>query len=113
MLIDAPPNPTFDRLTFLAAELLEAQFALLTLVDAERQVFLSAFGLPNHSALPARLLWGTPSVKARRHGTTLIVDDVELHPTLTDNPAAIDLGMASYAGVPWSREGATPLAACV
>ena len=101
MLLDAPPNPTFDRLTFLAAELLEAQIALLTLVDAERQVFLSAFGLPE----PLRSTRQTPvgysiCQGALTTGRPLIVDDVGRHPALADNPAAIDLGMTSYVGVP-------------
>lgn len=35
-----------DRLTCLAAELLEVPLALLSLVDAERQVLVSSYGLP-------------------------------------------------------------------
>lgn len=41
-----PPMPTFDRLTRLAAELLKAPIALLSLLEDDRQFFVSSHGLP-------------------------------------------------------------------
>ena len=45
-LLDTPPEAPIDRLTRLAARLLDAPVALVSLVDDHRQFFKSAFGLP-------------------------------------------------------------------
>ncbi|TIW45784.1 MAG: histidine kinase, partial [Mesorhizobium sp.] len=44
-LLDTEPDPDFDRVTGLAAAVLQAPIALITLVDAERQWFKSSLGL--------------------------------------------------------------------
>ncbi len=100
-VLDAPPDPTFDRLTQLAAELLEAQIALLTIVDADRQFFLSAYGLPE----PLRSVRETPleysiCQHAVATGRPLIVNDIRTHPALATTPAVADLGVSAYAGMP-------------
>ena len=45
-LLDTPPEEAFDRLTRLAARLLGAPVALVTLADDRRVFFKSAVGLP-------------------------------------------------------------------
>ena len=45
-LLDAPAEERFDRLTRLARRPLRTPVALVSLVDADRQFFLSAEGLP-------------------------------------------------------------------
>jgi hypothetical protein len=45
-LLDTPADPQLDRLTRLAHSVLRAPLALVCLVDAERQYFHSAVGLP-------------------------------------------------------------------
>ncbi len=44
-LLDAPISESFDRLTRLATEVLHTPVALVSLVDVDRQFFLSAVGL--------------------------------------------------------------------
>ncbi|MEQ9317199.1 MAG: GAF domain-containing protein, partial [Henriciella sp.] len=44
-LLDSEPDPRFDRLTRLAANSLETEIALVSLIDEERQWFKSCFGL--------------------------------------------------------------------
>ncbi|MES1260240.1 MAG: GAF domain-containing protein, partial [Acidobacteriota bacterium] len=44
-ILDTPPEPAFDRLTRLAARLLKAPMALLSLVEENRQWFKSRVGL--------------------------------------------------------------------
>ncbi len=44
-LLDAPAEPTFDRFTRLAAHICKAPVALMTLVDRDRQFFMSSVGL--------------------------------------------------------------------
>jgi two-component sensor histidine kinase len=43
--MDTPADGDFDRLTRLAARLFDSKFALVTLLDAERQYFKSCFGV--------------------------------------------------------------------
>ncbi|HYQ27898.1 MAG TPA: hypothetical protein VER04_11790, partial [Polyangiaceae bacterium] len=45
-LLDTPAEEAFDRFTRLAARWLNVPVALISLVDAERQFFKSAVGLP-------------------------------------------------------------------
>lgn len=101
LLLDSPPSSRFDRLTRLAAQLLEAPIALITLVDADRQFFLSATGLPE----PLRSMRQTPleysicqhAVAARR---PLLLSDARTDPILADSPAVTKLGLAAYIGIP-------------
>ena len=44
-VLDSIPEPNFDRLTRLAAHLLQTPIALVSLVDENRQWFKSTFGL--------------------------------------------------------------------
>jgi diguanylate cyclase (GGDEF)-like protein len=44
-LLDSPPKERFDRITRLAKKVFDVPIALVSLVDSDRQWFLSAFGL--------------------------------------------------------------------
>jgi GAF domain-containing protein len=101
VLLDSPPNPTFDRLTVLAAQLLEAPVALLTLVDADRQFFVSACGLPE----PLQTARQTPldysiCQYAVANQRPLIIGDAHDDPFLAANLAVTELGVTAYAGMP-------------
>ena len=113
-LLDAPASRSFDRLTELAAQLLEAPVSLVTLVDADRQFFLSSSGLPE----PVRSVRQTPiELSICQHavaaGRPLIVGDTRADPVLTDNPAVRELGVAAYAGIPLLAEGHAVGTLCV
>jgi two-component system cell cycle sensor histidine kinase/response regulator CckA len=100
-LLDTPPEESFDRLTRMAARLLGAPVALISLVTDDRQFFKSATGLPE----PWATRRGTPlAYSICRHvvetGASLVVDDVRRHPLLRSNLAARELGWIAYAGVP-------------
>jgi GAF domain-containing protein len=88
-------------LTLLAAQLLEAPVSLLTLVDADRQFFLSSIGLPE-PLLSARQTPLDLSIcqYAVAEGRPLIVGDTRADPVLADSPAVTELGVAAYAGIP-------------
>ena len=100
-LLDTPPEESFDRLTRLAARLLGAPVALLSLVTDDRQFFKSATGLPEPwaSRREAPLAYSIC-----RHvvetGAPLVVDDVRRDPLLRSNLAVRELGWTAYAGVP-------------
>jgi GAF domain-containing protein len=100
-LLDAPPDEAFDRLANLAAHVLRAPIAMVSLVDRDRQFFASCAGLPEPWATSRQ----TPlSHSFCRHAVAsrapLIVDDAREHPALRDSPAIRDLGLVAYAGIP-------------
>ncbi len=104
-LLDSPVEEDFDRLARLAARLLDAPVALITLVDADRQVLKSAPGL---TASP----WAEQRETSLSHSicqhvverqSPLIVEDLREHPVLRDSLAIPDLDIIAYAGVPLTR----------
>ena len=100
-LLDAPPEPAFDRLTRLASRLLAAPISLVTLIEEDRQFFLSCVGLPD--SLTERRQ--TPlSYSICKHvvptGEPLIVSDVMQHPLFRDDALIKSLGIVAYAGLP-------------
>lgn len=100
-LLDEAPEAAFDRLTRLAATLLDVPVALISLVDDRRQFFTSAVGL----AEPWASQRGTPlSHSFCQHvvadDAPLLVEDARVHPKVRDNLAIPDLGVIAYAGVP-------------
>ena len=105
-LLDTPAEEAFDRFTRLASRLLRVPVALVSLVDADRQFFKSAVGLPE----PWATWRQTPlSHSFCRHvvaaGRPLVVEDARRHPLLHDNLAIRDLGVIAYAGVPLAVAG--------
>jgi diguanylate cyclase (GGDEF)-like protein/PAS domain S-box-containing protein len=100
-LLESPPEAAFDRLTRLAAGLLNAPVALVSLVDEERQFFKSALGL----AEPWASRRETPLTHSfcqyvTRDRAALVVSDAREHAVLRDNRAIEDLGVIAYAGIP-------------
>jgi PAS domain S-box-containing protein len=114
-LLDTPADPAFDRLTSLAARVLHAPIALVSLVDEERLFFTSAVGLDEP--------WATRRETPLPHsfcqyvvasGEQLIVADAREHPLLYDNPAISDMGFVAYAGMPLITPDGQPVGAfCV
>ncbi|MEO5701198.1 MAG: PAS domain S-box protein [Casimicrobiaceae bacterium] len=100
-LLDSAAEPAFDRFSRLAATLLDAPIALVSLVDADRQFFKSSVGLPE----PWQSARGTPlSHSFCRHPVAsrepLVIDDARNHALVRDNPAIAALGVVAYLGVP-------------
>ncbi|MCL6647750.1 MAG: GAF domain-containing protein [Chloroflexi bacterium] len=113
-LLDTPPEASLDVLTALAARLLTAPVALVSLVAADRQFFKSAYGLPE----PWASWRQTPlshsfcqHVVAR--GQALLIGDARQHPLVHDNLAIVDLQVIAYLGVPLQAEGQPIGAFCV
>jgi PAS domain S-box-containing protein len=96
-ILDSSPEKTFDDLTALAARLCDTPIALVSLVDAERQWFMSAVGTEakethRDSAFCAHAILGHEP---------LIVTDAATDPRTFDN--ALVLGpphIRFYAGIP-------------
>ena len=100
-LLDADPEPEFDRLTRLLSRLIGAPVALVSIVDEDRQVFKSSVGLEE----PLATLRQTPlSYSFCQHvvssGQPLFISDAREYPLVRDNPAVRDLSVIAYAGIP-------------
>jgi len=100
-LLDTDPEPYFDRITRLAARLLNSKTTLLSLVDSDRQFFKSQCGLGEPYATSRE----TPlSHSFYKHVVSskqpLIVGDARMVPMLADNAAISDLHVISYLGIP-------------
>lgn len=101
MLLDTPPEESFDRLTRLTSSVLNVPVTLVSLVDSDRQFFKSCLGLPQPWAAqrqtPLSHSFCQHVVESRR---PLVVSDAREHPLLRNNPAIRDLGIIAYAGAP-------------
>jgi PAS domain S-box-containing protein len=100
-LLDSPAEDSFDRLTRLAAKVLKAPIALVSLVEEDRQFFGSCFGLPEPWASRRETpLSHSVCQYTVNSGEPLIIADAREHPLVQDNLAIPDLGVIAYAGVP-------------
>ncbi len=104
-LLDSAVEQAYDDLTRLAATLLNAPLALVSVVDSERQFFKSQFGLGE----PLRSARQTPLSHSFCQWVVggneeLIVQDARAHPVLATNLAVRELGVTSYAGIPFRSD---------
>lgn len=101
-LLDTPAEEAFDRLSRLAARLLDVPVALVSLVDADRQFFKSCIGL---EVEPFKTDRETPlSHSFCQHNRVvdqpLVIEDARTNPLFSDNLAVQDLGVIAYLGFP-------------
>lgn len=100
-LLDGPAEPAFDRLTRMAARLLDAPTALVSIVDEDRQFFKSAYGLDGPFAVkretPLSHSFCKHVVETR---DALVVEDARRHELVKDNLAVSEFGVVAYLGVP-------------
>ena len=104
-LLGAPAEEAFDRFTRLAAGLIGAPQAMISLLDAEDQYFMSTFGVPEPMATLRQTPIGDSTCQhVVASGTKMVVDDLRESELLKDS-AAIPLGMIAYAGIPIHGDG--------
>ncbi|ART59176.1 GGDEF domain-containing protein [Acidovorax carolinensis] len=99
-LLDTPPEEVFDRLTRLAAKLTGAPVTFVSLLDADRDFYKSAYGLGTTRQLSGRTFCHYPLVS----GQALILEDVTQLPVFRDVPTVNSLGIRAYAGIPLRTE---------
>ncbi len=96
-VLDTPPEPEFDELARLAAQLCECPVAAITLVDGERQWYKARIGLDlPHTPRSAN----GPCSNAILGHELMVVPDLTLDPRFVGSPTVEKLGMRFYAGVP-------------
>jgi len=105
-LMDAPPDERFDRITRLAARLFNVPVALFTLVDAERQWFMSRCGeFPRGS--PREQAFCAHAILGKR---ALVVADALSDDRFADNPlVTAEPRVRFYAGQPVAAPDGSPV----
>jgi phosphoribosyl 1,2-cyclic phosphodiesterase/DNA-binding response OmpR family regulator len=96
-ILDSPAEERFDRITRLARRVFNVPFALVSLVDTERQWFKSRSGLDVEET-PRELSFCAHAIHADE---TLLVPDALADPRFADNPVVTgELRVRFYAGRP-------------
>lgn len=100
-LLDTPAEAAFDRLTRLAATILKAPIALVSLVDQNRDFWIACIGVPEPFATD-RQTDHAPSFcqHAILSAAPLVVRDATLEPNFANFPAVQRLGVRAYLGIP-------------
>ena len=112
-LLDAAGDERFDRVTRLAASVLKAPLAFITLVDEHRDFYPSAVGFPEPLATARELQGKTLCQLAIGSDGPLVIDDTSLDPKYQAIPAVSTYGVAAYVGVPLRRHGHAIGSLCV
>lgn len=103
-LLDTPAEESFDRLTRLAAKLTGAPVTFVSLLDAERDFYKSAYGFGEPLALARELHGRTFCHYSLVSDGALVLDDVTQLPVFRDVPTVKSLGIRAYAGIPLRTE---------
>lgn len=105
-VLDTAPEPAYDALTRLAALVCSTPVALISLVDADRQWFKSAYGSKIEQT-PRDVAFCSDVVASEE---TLVVIDALSHPDYADNALVSRTpGIRAYAGVPLIGRDGLPL----
>jgi signal transduction histidine kinase len=106
VLLDSPTEESFDRLTRMAALLINVPSALVTVIDADRQFYKSCIGVKEPWATtretPLEMSYCTHVVET---GDPLIISDAREHPVTKDHPALREMNVIAYAGIPLFLDG--------
>lgn len=96
-ILDTLPEPRFDRIVSLAAEICQTPIALFTLVDDQRQWFKARVGLEATETSRAISFCG----HSIANDAMLVVEDATKDARFANNPLVVDEpGIRFYAGIP-------------
>ncbi len=104
-LLDAPSTAALDRLTRLAAKLIGAPVTFISLVDADRDFYVSHSGFGEPLASTRELRGTTFCHYAMVNDGTLAIEDTRAHPLYRNVPTVESLSIAAYLGVPLKAAG--------
>ncbi len=99
-LLDSQPEEAFDSLSRLAARLLGAPAAFLSVVDADRDFYKSHHGFGSPLAEERQLAGRTFCHYALEGDGPLVIDDTHAHEVWRAVPTVQSLGVRSYIGIP-------------
>jgi len=100
-LMDAPRERIYDRIADMAAEALAAPGAAISLVDRDRQFFVSLHGSATEDPKERQTSIDRSVCQyAVASGQPLVIADARVDPVLKYNPAVADGTVVSYLGIP-------------
>lgn len=99
-LLGTDAEEAFDRMTRLAAKLLRVPAAFISLVDHERDFYVSAHGFGEPLATSRELTGRTFCHYAIESDQPLVINDARADPVYSLVPTVESLGVAAYVGVP-------------
>lgn len=99
-LLDTPAEAEFDRLTRIAAELLDVPVAFISIVDERRDFYKSCYGFDAGLAQERQLTGTTFCHYAIESDVPLVINDTRAHPVYSKVPTVQSLGVAAYLGIP-------------
>ena len=101
-ILDTPPNPSFDRITKLAAKLFHVPIAMISLVDTDRIWFKSRFGI-DIAQIDRDL--GLCSLAIQSDDIYLMEDAIKDSQTATNPYVSGQCGLRFYAAAPLKVKG--------
>lgn len=102
-VLDTPPEPDFDDIATLAAQICDMPIALITLIDENRQWFKAKVGLEDE-ATPREVAFCAHAINRPRE--LLVVNDATKDVRFADNPFVTEKnGIRFYAGAPLVTPG--------
>ena len=99
-LLDAAAEEAFDRLTRLAAILVKAPATFISLVDDQRDFYLSCVGFPDPLADERQIDGPTFCHLAMESLAPLVIPDTRADAAYAHIPTVESMGVAAYVGVP-------------
>jgi serine phosphatase RsbU (regulator of sigma subunit) len=100
-LLEAAKQDSWDGLTALAARLLHAPMAFLTVVDEDRSSWLASCGVDvSHVERPGGPVAGSFCQYVIADRAPFAVSDASIHPRTMRNPAVTEMGVRAWAGFP-------------
>lgn len=101
--LDTAADADFDHLTRLAASMMEAPIALVSLVDLDRQWFKSCIGLPDRET-PIGMSFCAHAIAG--DGDVMVIEDATKDPRFASNPLVTGApNIRFYAGAPITVSG--------
>lgn len=99
-LLGSDAEEAFDRMTRLAVKLLRVPAAFISLVDYERDFYVSAHGFGEPLATSRELTGRTFCHYAIESDQPLVINDARADPVYSLVPTVESLGVAAYVGIP-------------
>lgn len=84
-MLDSGPDADFERLSRVAAHVFGAEFALVTLIDVDRQLFTACFGVEGMTDTATETSFCAHMIALPSDDDTLIVLDASKDPRFIDN----------------------------
>ena len=105
-LLDSPAEQVYDRIVDMAAAALATPGAAVSLVDHDRQFFVSMHGSANQEPESRETsIQRSLCQYAVASGQPLVIADARTDPMLQHNPAVTDGSVVAYLGIPLTGGG--------